>query len=135
MTNPSRAATTLAALAAAALLGPVALAGPASAATWTTIQSWDGAKLQGCKVKLDQGWKLKLRLVNASDHGHQAGVSVRRNGELVDRAYFKVIQRRTSKVRSVVVRPGNTLSAGMAEADDNGGGGGGEFTLGAVEKC
>lgn len=119
-----------------ALAGTVLVSASAdAAATWTTIQSTDGAKLQGCKVKLSKGWRLKVRLVNASDHGHQAGVTVRRDGDLVDRAYFKVIDRRISKVRSVGVRPGDILSAGMAEADDTGGGGGGQFTLPTVRKC
>ena len=118
-----------------ALAVPAALAETAEAATWSTIQTSDGAKLQGCKVKLTKGWRLRLRLVNSSDHGHQAGVSVRRDGELVDRAYFKVVKRGTSRVKAVKVRSGDTLSAGMAEADDSGGGGGGEFSLGTIKKC
>jgi hypothetical protein len=119
-----------------ALVGPLLVATPSTAAsTWTTIMSTHGAKLQGCKVPVDNGWRLRARLVNGSDHGHQAGVSVRRDGEIVDRAYFLVVKRRTSKVRSVVWRPGTTLSAGMAEADDNGGGGGGSFTIGSIKRC
>jgi len=132
MTNRFRTAAVATAL---ALAVPTALAEPAQAATWSTIQTSDGAKLQGCKVKLTKGWRLRLRLVNSSNHGHQAGVSVRRDGDVVDRAYFKVIKRKTSRVKSVVVRPGDTLSAGMAEADNSGGGGGGEFSLGTIKKC
>lgn len=119
-----------------ALVGPALAATPATAATtWTTIQSTHGAKLQGCKVPVDGGWRLRARLVNSSDHGHQAGVSVRRDGKIVDHAYFLVVKRRISKVRSVVWRPGTTLSAGMADADDNGGGGGGSFALGSIKRC
>jgi CubicO group peptidase (beta-lactamase class C family) len=135
MTRPSAGRLTFAA-GLLALVAPLLVATPATAApAWSTIQSTHGAELQGCKVPIKKGWRLKVRLVNSSDHGHRAGVSVRRDGEIVDRAYFVVVKRRTSKVRSVVWRPGTTLSAGMADADDDGGGGGGTFTLGSIKHC
>ena len=94
-----------------------------------------GAEIQVCKVPLDKGWKLKARLVNDSGHGHRAGVTARGDdGQVKDSVTFRVVNRRTSKVKSLVVKPGEKPSAGMSE-DDNGGGAGGSFTVGSVRRC
>ena len=99
-------------LAALVLVGAALVAAPAAtAASWTTVMGMHGAEIQVCKVPLDKGWKLKARLVNNSGHGHRRGVSARRDGKVVDFVTFRVLERRTSKVKSLVVKPGNETSA------------------------
>ena len=121
-------------LVALALVVPVLAASPASAASWSKIIGSHGAQVQGCKVPLDNGWRIYVRLVNDSDHGHIGGASVIRDGQTVDRANFRVNERRTSKVRSIVWRPGDELSGGIGEAD-SGEGAGGDFSLGLLRAC
>jgi hypothetical protein len=117
-----------------AFVAPALVAAPASAASWTKISGMHGAQVQGCKVPVDNGWRLKVRLDNDSDHGHFGGVSVSRGGKQVDRANFRVLERRVSKVRSVVVRQGDVLSGGIGEAD-SGQGHGGVFFIGSIRVC
>ena len=121
-------------LAALALVLPVLAAAPASAASWSKIIGSHGAQLQGCRVPLENGWRIYVRLVNDSDHGHGAGITVNRDGKIVDRANFTVNTRRTSKVRSVVFRGGDELIGGIGEAD-SGEGHGGDFSLGLLVHC
>lgn len=125
-------------LLASVLAGALILAAvPASAAVkWTSVMDMHGAKLQACKTKIDGGWRIRVRLNNASDHGHQAGFNIRDgSGDIVGRAFFNIGDRRISPVRRVVYRPGNTIGAGMAEAGNDGGGGGGELRIGDIGRC
>lgn len=117
-----------------ALAVPALLAAPATAASWTKISGIHGAQVQGCKVPIANGWRLKVRLVNGSDHGHDGGVTVNRDGKIVDRANFRVLDRGVSKVRNVVVRSGDVLIGGIGEAD-SGQGHGGVFYLGSIRVC
>ena len=86
-------------------------------------------------MPIDNGWRVYVRLANNSDHGHGGGgVTVNRDGKIVDRADFTIHSRRTSKVKSVVFRGGDVLIGGIGEAD-SGEGHGGDFSLALLVRC
>jgi hypothetical protein len=124
----------LPALLALVLVGAVLAASPSSAASWSKVIGVHGSQVQACKVPVQGGWRLSVRLFNGSDHGHTGGVTVNRNGKIVDRADFTVRGRKISKVKNLAVRPGDLLIGGIGEAD-TGQGAGGDFSLGSIGRC
>lgn len=114
-------------------LAPLAVAAPAEAA-WTNMMQIHGGKLQLCKVPLGDGrTRLKVRLDNrGASHTHLGGISRTRDGRRVD-VNHRTAAGRTSDVRTIVVRRGDQLVAGMGET--SGEGAGGDFALSGVARC
>jgi hypothetical protein len=84
---PARAAGLAATLGLAAAL---LTAAPAVAAPdWGTLSSLDDAKLQACKVSVDDGdaWRVRLRVKNGNDYRVRSVVTVHRGGNATDRVW------------------------------------------------
>lgn len=116
------------------VLATMAFTGPAASAAWGNVMQIHGGKLQLCKDPLGDGrTRLKVRLDNrgASDT-HLGGFSRTRNGNRVD-VNHRTPAGQLSGAKSLVVKRGDVLVAGMGEV--TGEGAGGDFLLGDVARC
>ncbi len=85
----SRRTLALPTVAASAVLGVVLAAAPAQAVSWDTIGTMDHARIQACKVSVDDGqaWKIRLRVVNHNHAWVKSRVVVMRGDEETDRRW------------------------------------------------
>lgn len=84
---PARAAGVAATLGLAVAL---LTAAPAQAAPdWGNLTSLEDAKLQACKVSVDDGdaWRVRLRVKNGNDYRVRSDVTVHRGGNPTDRVW------------------------------------------------
>lgn len=116
------------------LLAPMALLAPAANASWGSLVTIDGARLQVCKVALGDGrQRIRVRLDNTrAGHTHLGGISRTRGGQRQS-IELRVAAGRRSDVRSLVWRRGDRLSGGIGEV--TGEGAGTDFSPGDVPRC
>ena len=116
------------------VLGALVLTGPAADAAWHDAMQIHGGKLQVCKVPLDGGrTRVKVRLDNrGASHAHLGGITRVRGDDQVQRN-LRAAAGRLSDVKSLVLRRGDQLGAGMGET--TGEGAGGELPLSTVSRC
>lgn len=106
------AAVTVAGLGAASLVSAL----PAEAANWQTGAAVHKARTQLCKQPAAGGFRVKVRLDNSrGDHTHLGGVSG--SGRSAD---VRAAAGEVSKVKSIVVSAGATISVGIGEPTGEG---------------
>lgn len=98
-------------------LGLLVATAPSASAAWQTQQTFHGAKVQLCKVRISGGWRIKVRLDNRrGDHVHHGAVGRDRNGRYTG-VQVRAAAGRISSVKSVTYRAGDDLSWGGGEGE------------------
>jgi hypothetical protein len=137
MTFTSRALAVTAATLTVVLTGP-ALSAHASGPNWKTLVTFDGAKIQACKVPTTQTgpWKVKLRIdaTKATTRVSGAGYAMKGTKTLDSWRSSLVTRGHFSDVGTVKLPQGPkyTLNAGLGGGQS---GDGGEFTNKQIPAC
>jgi hypothetical protein len=133
MTTTANRLTAAAALL-ALILTALTLVAPAADAAWTTWGKRHGASAQVCRETLPgDRVRIKLRLDNrGSDHWHRATI-FRDRGGVITEIEVRAAAGRLSRVRSIVLAPGD--EAGLTVHEPDGGAAGDMLRPGSLRRC